>query len=283
MLHTTAARPLVTSADARADLEFIVPRPGEKPRFLSAALTGSDARFLFDVERRPVRIEDARAWAVTPRLDREGFELLARPTTVTDLTDDALVHRTCLPEVERMVRTALGAEEVVAFDATRRSDAAHGAANPDGARGPAARIHVDYTERSGPVRAADVLGRARLDAALRAGKAVVQVNAWRPIVGPVERSPLVFADASSVRREDLVATDQVFPNRVGEIYHLRAHPTQRFGYFPRMRTDEVVLIKGWDSRDDGRARFTPHSAFALPGQDGAPPRHSIEVRTFAIL
>lgn len=60
-------------------------------------------------------------------------------------------------------------------------------------------------------------------------------------------------------------------------------PGQRWGYISNMHPDEVLLIKGWDSRKDGRARFTPHSAFALPGQESAPPRRSIEVRTFAIL
>jgi len=51
-----------------------------------------------------------------------------------------------------------------------------------------------------------------------------------------------------------------------------------------MTRDEVLLIKGWDSLDDGRAKFTPHSAFELPdtGQ-GAPPRESIEVRTLVII
>src|SRR3546814_1160487 len=29
-------------------------------------------------------------------------------------------------------------------------------------------------------------------------------------------------------------------------------------YAPAMARDEVLLIKGWDSLDDGRARFTPH-------------------------
>ena len=43
-----------------------------------------------------------------------------------------------------------------------------------------------------------------------------------------------------------------------------------------MERDEVILIKGWDSVHDGRAVFTPHGAFALPGQDSSvPPRESI--------
>ncbi|MFJ3368274.1 hypothetical protein [Pseudomonas sp. NPDC086251] len=49
-----------------------------------------------------------------------------------------------------------------------------------------------------------------------------------------------------------------------------------------MRRGEVLLIKGYDSRHDGRARFTPHTAFQDPLKPrGAPPRESIEVRTLA--
>ena len=65
----------------------------------------------------------------------------------------------------------------------------------------------------------------------------------------MQRSPLALADASSVRPEDLIATDQVFPDRVGEIYHLAYDPAQRWYYAPEMSPDEVLLIKGWDSRD----------------------------------
>ncbi len=48
--------------------------------------------------------------------------------------------------------------------------------------------------------------------------------------------------------------------------------------------NEVLLIKGWDSLDDGRARFTPHSAFHMPEmRENAPARESIEVRTFVVI
>jgi hypothetical protein len=87
-----------------------------------------------------------------------------------------------------------------------------------------------------------------------------------------------------VAPDELVATDQVFPDRVGEIYHLAHHPEQRWYYAPAMTRDEVILIKGWDSLDDGRARFTPHSAFNPPHvRPDAEPRESIEVRTFAVI
>ena len=49
-----------------------------------------------------------------------------------------------------------------------------------------------------------------------------------------------------------------------------------------MQREEAVLIKCYDSETDGRARFSLHSAFADPTTPAdAPPRESIEVRTFA--
>jgi hypothetical protein len=47
-----------------------------------------------------------------------------------------------------------------------------------------------------------------------------------------------------------------------------------------MTADEVLLLKCFDSKIDGRARFAPHSAFVDPTTSaGAPPRESIELRT----
>jgi hypothetical protein len=182
-----------------------------------------------------------------------------------------------------MLKAELGASQVAIFDVTRRSDAGAGAPNKDGGRGAATRIHVDYTAKSGPKRARDVLGGAEFDRLVASGARIVQVNVWRPIAGPVRRSPLALADAASVAPEDLVATDQVFPDRVGEIYHLTYRAPQRWYFAPEMSRDEVLLIKGWDSVEDGRAQFTPHTAFKLPDQDGAPARESIEVRTFVVI
>jgi len=269
------------SRDVRAALTFIVPQH-EKPRFESAALTGGEPRVYFRTERREVTIHDARPHAGTLSLDREGFELRKSATAIADFYDFDAVERDYAPELEALLREATGADRVAVFDYTRRSDAPAGAANRDGSRGPASRVHVDYTVDSGPKRARDAIG-ADFDAVLAAGGRVVQVNAWRPIAGPVRRAPLALADASSVRPAELVATDQVFPDRVGEIYQLAFGAGQRWYWVPEMARDEVVLIKGWDSLDDGRARFTPHGAFELPDQDPqAPARESIEARTYLI-
>ena len=265
--------------DVNAALRFIVPGD-DKPVFHSAAYTGDAPKIFFDTVPHAVTIHDMRPFAGRLSLDREGFDLRDAPTAAGDLYDDAVVEDRYYREIEDLLRTATGASRVAIFDVTRRK--AGGEAG-GGVRGPANRVHVDYTEGSGPKRLRDVIGAEEFDRVRQAGGHAMQVNVWRPIRGPVQRAPLALADASSVRPEHLVATDQVFPDRTGEIYHLVHDAGQRWYYAPDMQRDEVLLIKSWDSRADGRARFTPHGAFELPETEAdAPPRESIEVRTFLV-
>ncbi len=263
-------------------LSFIVPQE-TKPIFHSSALTGGDPKVFFEMEERVVAVADMRPIADKLSIDEQGFELLVQPTAVKDLYDVKAVEGDYYSEIKAMLRERFGASQVAIFDATRRSDGGSGAANPDGLRGPATRVHVDYTVKSGPQRSKEVLGDAEYDRLVAAGAHILQINVWRPINGPVKRSPLALADASSIARDELVATDQIFPDRVGEIYQLAHGTGQRWYYASEMARDEVLLIKGWDSVDDERAHFTPHGAFDLPNSAGAPPRESIEIRTFVVI
>ena len=272
----------VVNEAVRAALTFIVPQD-TKPYFKSAALTGADPEVHFQTEQREVEINDMRRLAPAPSLDRQGFELLSAPTAVADLYDDDAVVTAYSEELVALLKAATGADQAVIFDATRRSDSTEGAPNPDGHRGPANRVHVDYTVASGPKRAADALGKDVVERVLAGGGRIVQINVWRPIRGPVQRAPLALADASSISEDERVATDQLFPDRVGEIYQIAHGSEQKWYWAPEMERDEVLLIKGWDSLDDGRARFAPHGAFELPADTaGVPPRESIEVRTYVL-
>ncbi len=272
-----------SAANVVAPLTFIVPQ-AEKPALYHTAYTGGAPDFRFKVEEHEVLVADLRPHADAFTLDKEGFAFKAAPTNVADLYDDNAVETAYYDEIRSLLTQEYGASHVAVFDATRRSDGGQGASNKDGNRGPASRIHVDYTAKSGPQRARDVLGAEEFDRLLNSGARIVQVNVWRPIRGPVQRSPLALADATSIAPADMIATDQVFPNRVGEIYHLSHNNNQRWYYVPEMTRDEALLIKGWDSLEDGRAQFTPHSAFPLPSQtDNTPTRESIEVRTFVVI
>jgi hypothetical protein len=113
---------------------------------------------------------------------------------------------------------------------------------------------------------------------------VAFVNLWRPIRSPVLDSPLALCDARSVAPGDLVASDLIYRDRRDETYNVTYSPNHRWYYASEMLVDEALLIKCFDSRDDGQvARFSPHTAFvdsAVPPD--APPRESIELRTYVI-
>lgn len=211
-------------------------------------------------------------------LDREGFSFLHSPSAVQDFEDDTEIEGLYYKEVRKMVADATGAFEVEIFDHTIR------VTDPDTSyRGPASHAHNDYTEQSGPNRLRDMIGDVRADNWLQ--DRLVQVNVWRPIAEPVLQMPLALLDASSYSSEDLVTTEIINERqkgRVGQIYSVVNAPGQRWFYFNEMMKSDAILIKGYDSENDGRARFAPHSAFSDPNSPvDAPPRRSIEVRTFA--
>lgn len=107
-------------------------------------------------------------------------------------------------------------------------------------------------------------------------------NVWRPINVPAQDQPLAVCDASSIEQKDLIPTDLIDEQRTGEIYSVAYNPEQRWFYFPDLQPGEAMLLKCYDSMEDGRARFTAHTTFTDPTAPAdAPARESIEARTFA--
>ncbi len=229
-------------------------------------------------EQRPMRIEDGRPLVSGFSLDATGFEFVGHKTGVRDFFDAEELKRVYYPEVEALVKKTSGASRVVVFDHTLRSgDEAEREARL--VREPVFNVHNDYTEWSGPQRVRDLLPE-EAEELLRQRFAIIQV--WRAINQPIQSNPLAIADARSLAPEDLIRAERRYPNRVGETYRISYNPHHRWFYFPRMRRDEALVFKVYDSATDGRARFTAHSSFNDPTTPaGAPPRQSIEARTLA--
>ncbi len=223
-----------------------------------------------------MKIHNGRLAAGELTLDRQGFAFLRQPTRVDNFYDPDEVVRVYYPEVERLVMEATGAVRVHVFDHNVRCGpmAKRG---EKGVREPVKFAHNDYTLRSGPQRVRDLLP-AEADSLLK--NRFAEINVWRPIRGPVEESPLAVCDATSMRPQDFVAMDLKYRDRTGEVYSVTFSPNHRWLYFPRMERDEVLLLKCFDSADDGRARFTAHTGVDDPASPaGAAPRESIEART----
>lgn len=233
-------------------------------------------------------IADMRPVADRLRLDETGFELHARATSFEDYYDPEAVRARYYPEVSRVLRELLDAKAVIVFDHNVRS-AVRSARGEPGVREPVAQAHNDYTEESGPIRCRAILEQAGREDLI--GHDFALVNLWRPIVGPVLDTPLALCDAASVAADDLIVTDihhfaegdVETPAHRGMIYGLRHNPAHRWFYASAMETGEVLLLKCFDSRQDGRARFMPHTGFANPDcPTEFVPRESIEARTLVV-
>ena len=141
-------------------------------------------------------------------------------------------------------------------------------------------VHNEFTEDSGPRRVRRELGDETADSLLK--HPFLIVNLWRPIKGPVESVPLAVCDATSIATEDLITADLVYERRTGHEYRGVFRAGHRWFYYPAMQTDEVLLIKVFDSQTGGSNRFSLHTAFDDPTTGAnAAPRESIEVRAFA--
>ena len=260
-----------------AELNYLVPI-GERPRYYAYTPGPDDAPPNMIHEPHVVPIRSMRPIQSEIGLDTQGFALVEQRSAVRDFWDDDEVRRVYYPEAERFIAEATGASRVFIFDhlQRRRVPGAADRRGP-GPRQPATRVHVDHTARSGPQRARDLLGD-EAEALLR-GRVQV-INMWRPIRGPLQDAPLAVCDARSVDFGDLVPSDLVYRDRVGETYSVTYNPAHRWYYVPEMRADEALLLKCCDSKDDGRARFMPHTAFTDPTTPpDAFPRESIELRT----
>jgi hypothetical protein len=229
-----------------------------------------------------VRIRDARPLHAGLSLDEQGFVLTRHRSAVGDFYDADAVKRSYYPEVERLVRAITGATRVIAFDHNVRS-APRAGRGEDSAKEPVKRVHNDFTAASGWRRARDELAAIGEDAQALLKHRFAVVNVWRPISGPVRESPLAVCDARTIAPQDLVKSDLVYRDRVGETYAVTFNPQHRWYYVPDMQPDEALLIKCFDSWDYGPARFTAHSAFDDPTSlADAPPRESIEARTLVL-
>jgi hypothetical protein len=251
----------------------------QRPRYYAYEPDPGDPPTLMPYEPHVMRIHDLRPIMSELSLDVQGFALVEQRSAVGDFWDDDEVRRVYYPEAAEVIKEATGADRVFIFDHLQRRrvpglrDRSRG-----GPRQPATRVHVDHTARSGPQRVRDLLP----DEAEELLKGRVEViNLWRPILHePLRDAPLAVCDSRTVDAADLVPSDLVYRDRVGETYSVKYNPAHRWYYVPQMRRDEALLLKIADTRTDIPARFMPHTGFTDPTTPpDASPRESIEIRS----
>ena len=266
--------PATETRAVEAELNYLLPLEAKPEVYNHTPPLGVPERNFEDVAVR-VRIEDFRPWRDEASLDIHGFAAVEHVSAEHAFTDEAAITGAYYAETEQLLKDRLGADRIFIFDHTIRRRLP-GEEDRPGQRQPVARVHVDQTPAAGIARVRRHMGE---DAdALLQGRVQI-INVWRPIRGPVLDRPLALCDWRSIDQTNLVATDLVYPEHRGEVYSITPNPRHRWHYLSAMQSDEVLLIKCFDTATDDRARLTPHTAFVDPTTPtDAPPRQSIELR-----
>ena len=254
---------------------------GEKPATFPTELdvhTGV-ARSTGRYETRNVSIQNGRLVRHELDLDNQGFILVDHISSVSNFYDETAVSDTYYNECITLVKQLTGVEKVAIFDHTIRIEDTAKRNTDETYRAPVRSVHNDYTDWSAPKRVKEILPKIEAEDCLK--RRYIMVNVWRPIMEPVLTWPLVLCDAKSMRPEDMIAADHIYPNRRGETFRTAYSDGQQWYYFPKMKMKEVVILKCFDSEKDGRARHSAHGAADLAGEPPSDyiPRESIEVRT----
>jgi hypothetical protein len=230
-------------------------------------------------ELREMTVRNGRPIRDQFKLDTHGFVFVDHHTRMKDFTDEAERKHVYDPEVAELVKKHSGASHVHVFDHTIRVGDEKVQQNT-GARPPVKGVHNDYTEASAPQRLREIVGNEEAERRFKKRWAIIQV--WRPIRGTVMIDPLGICDGRTIPQQGFILVQRRYKYRTGEVYHIAHNPAHVWYWFPRMERHEALVFKVFDTDPSVPTRFTAHSAFDDPDTPpNAPPRESIETRTFA--
>jgi hypothetical protein len=145
-------------------------------------------------------------------------------------------------------------------------------------------VHLDYTQSTADIFL-DLTGQAT-PGGLPPHQHYAFFQTWRALSPGPQDNTLAICDGASVPYEDGIEIDarmgpaeepgKNFPFRI-----CRYRPGHQWYYLSDMTPDDVILFKGFDSRQP-RSMNAMHSAFDNPvAGDESLPRHSIEARFIA--
>lgn len=234
-----------------------------------------------------VPITDIRPSKGRISLEDHGFQVLSHATNFSDFTSEEGV-RAYKIETEALLRENFGACWARTYDFVLRKNVPlqrkqFDLNDPLHIEGPARGAHNDITYLSGPKVITRYLSDEEKRAFLRPGYRVRIINTWRSLLPVVEDRPLALCDSRSVEPTDLIASDRIIPDRVGENYYLKYNPKHQWYWLSGQTSSEPFAFVMYDTKAGKHARFCPHVSFDNPeAQRGAPPRESVETRSILI-
>ncbi|KAJ7152183.1 hypothetical protein C8R43DRAFT_479336 [Mycena crocata] len=259
---------------------FVAPKDGARAYTNINATPATGVRDRnFTNEAHDVEIHDLRGNEDAATLDTAGFQLYKHPAKHTAFTNDAEIEKDYYPESIELIKRLTGASRVVLFDHTVRRRRPNEIDDSPNKRQPVAQTHVDQTNNSAVARVHRHLPAEDVPELLKHRFQII--NLWRPISHPAVDWPLALCDFRTVDpSKDVLPVALVYPDREGETFGVKYNPQQKWTYFSAVTPEELILIKCYDSLQDGSvALYTPHTGFSDPATpEGTPLRESIELR-----
>ncbi|KAI0528517.1 hypothetical protein GGR58DRAFT_518998 [Xylaria digitata] len=194
-----------------------------------------------------VQVHDIRTLSPEPKINENGFEFLAHPTSLRYHPDEVFMKT--------------------------------------GVSQPAATMHIDNSHDTAIDHMTRELGEEKAQELIKSHKRWAIINVWRPVGTPVRRWPLVVVDHSKVDFTFEKNTGRVYRRHDSKYYKshdnfLKWEDSYILRYVSDMKP-EVIMFKDYESRRD-KVRGTPHGSFQDDKTaEDAPARNSIEVRVFA--
>ncbi|KAL1877983.1 hypothetical protein Daus18300_002337 [Diaporthe australafricana] len=241
---------------------------------------------VMNITQRDATISDARALSAPPSLDAEGFTLVGHASAVRDFRDPEEIKNVHVDEIHDLILRTTGADhvEVRGLGVLRFGEHSKDSGALNNSR-PARFVHIDISDKT----AAEWNAKLTPPDGKRVRRAA-HINVWRVLTPPPQDVPLAVCDARSLSPGDVHVADAMFDDpedssrilRSFEGLAVRQSPSQRWWYYPNMRTDEVLVFKTNDT-EPGVAHAVAHGAFddhSCPA--GQEPRSSIEMRGVAM-
>lgn len=235
----------------------------------------------------PIHVHNARLLDPPASIEVQGFQLVHQETKVRDFLDLNVATTSFYAECAEVVKDLTGCYDTFVTQHQYRNGYGnlpeghpHGMRpTPTGSPGGYGGTHSDispYAEN----RWDDIVG----------DRHCAMFNLWRSIdlENDIEVMPLAVLDMQSLRFEDMVAADAWGGAQSQQqhlvSYRLAYNEHHRWYYFPRMKPDELLIFKQYDTREENPClRQVYHGAIRDPETTSdSPLRQTIEVRVLAL-
>ena len=244
------------------------------------------------VKMRDARALQAKYKSTAAFFAEHGFALVKNDSKVKDWSKDGDDVNQYFSEAKQIVRDHIFPNQSIEVECSKHRYVRRGPGEESGYY--VSRVHSDYAwtteqyaETENAFSGADTVSEWRADYDKPEHIGFKVLNFWRTcnMKKPLVCYPLAVTKLSTIENKDVIAGRLQGVSKFADtppICVLRHQDTQEWYYYPRMRSDEVLvlqLFEAWKGKDPTKWHSVYHSSFSDPdGHDDMEQRQSCELR-----